>query len=82
MATPDARRAMTLASMRGLGVESVDVTCGCGRDSVVDVSAMVAAVEVPALKDRMRCSACGSCPISVRPHWTEMRVPGMGKPEA
>jgi hypothetical protein len=75
-----ASAAMTLANMRGLGVRSVDVTCGCGRESIVDVSAVDGAVEVPGLKHRMRCSACGRRPIFVRPNWLEMWAPGMGKP--
>jgi hypothetical protein len=30
--------AMALGTMRALGIKSLDVTCGCGRESIVDVS--------------------------------------------
>lgn len=74
-----ARRAITLSSMRILGVRSLDVECACGNEAVVDVSAMDSAAEVPALKNRLRCSICGSRPMFVRPNWQEMRAPGMGR---
>ena len=70
---------MTLANMRGLGVNSVDVACSCGRETVVDVSALPGSAEVPALRFRLRCSACGRRPAFVRPNWLEMRAPGSGR---
>jgi len=30
--------AMTLGNMRALGITSIDVTCECGRESIVDAS--------------------------------------------
>jgi hypothetical protein len=58
--------AMTLGNMRSLGLKSVAVTCSCGRESIIDVSAMDGNFEVPALRNRMRCSACGGRPMFVR----------------
>jgi DNA-directed RNA polymerase subunit RPC12/RpoP len=55
------------------------LTIGCGRELIVDVSAMDGTVEVPALKNRLRCSKCGSRSMFVRPNWLEMRAPGMGR---
>ncbi len=69
---------MTLADMRGLGVNSVDVACACGREAIVDVSALAGAAEVPALRQRFRCANCGRRPAFVRPNWLEMNAPGMG----
>ncbi len=78
----DACKAMTLANMRGLGVESVEVTCACGRESIINVSALPGSVEVPSLRLRLRCSDCGKRPAFVRPNWLELRAPGMGRAPA
>ena len=59
---PVAVRTMTLANMRGLGVRSLDVEYTCGKQSIVDGSDMDGAVEVPAMKGRLRCSSCGRRP--------------------
>jgi hypothetical protein len=69
---------MTLANMRSLGVRSLDVECACGKRSIVDVSELDGAIEVPAMSARLRCSSCGRRPYMVRPNWLEMRAPGMG----
>lgn len=69
---------MTLANMRELGVASVDAVCSCGRATIIDVSKLPETVEVPSLRLRMRCSACGRRPMHVRPNWLELRAPGMG----
>ena len=54
--------AMTLANMRSFGIRAIDATCDCGRRASVDVSALVETLEVPSLRWRLRCSACGSRP--------------------
>ena len=59
--------AMDLANMRSLGVRSIFATCECGRRVSVDVSSLPGAVTVPALRFRLRCSACGARPNDVRP---------------
>lgn len=69
---------MDLENMRSLGVKSVEVICACGRESVVDVSAVAGDVAVPSLRLRMRCAGCGARPRHVRPNWLEVRAPGMG----
>lgn len=71
--------AMDLANMRSLGVSAVAVECGCGRRESVDVSGLPGEVEVPSLRRRLRCSACGARPSDVRPDWSQYRAPGMGK---
>jgi hypothetical protein len=70
---------MTLANMRSLGVRSVDTCCGCGRESIIDVSALEGSHDVPSLRLRLRCSACGGRPAFVRPNWLEMRARGMSR---
>ena len=70
---------MTLANMRSLGVRSVDACCGCGRELILDVSSPDGSVEVPPLRLRFRCSACGGMPAFVRPNWLEMRARGMSR---
>lgn len=71
--------AMTLANMRGLGVTTVGVTCGCGHEAIVDASPLPGDAEVPSLRFRFRCSVCGQRPAFVRPNWLEMRATGMGR---
>ncbi len=71
--------AMDLANMRSLGVRSIFATCDCGRAAAVDVSELPGAVEVPALRWRLRCSCCGSRPVDVRPDWREHRARGVGR---
>jgi hypothetical protein len=59
---PVAVRTMTIANMRGLGIRSLDLEYTCGKQSIVDGSDMDGAVEVPAMKGRLRCSSCGRPP--------------------
>jgi hypothetical protein len=70
---------MTLANMRGLGVQSIFATCNCGRRATVDVSALAGSIEVPALRWRLRCSLCGARPNDVRPDWREHRASGLAR---
>lgn len=69
---------MTLANMRSLGVTSVAATCSCGREAIVDISALPGSVEVPSLALKFRWSGCGRRPAFVRTNWLEMREPRMG----
>ena len=48
--------AVDLANMPSLGVRSIFATCDCGRAAAVDVSKIPAAIEVPSLCWRLRCS--------------------------
>ena len=70
--------AMTLENRRTIGVCAIEATCECRHKAIVDVSALSGAIEVPALRRRLKCSACGSRPKDVRPNWREYR-PGMGR---
>lgn len=80
MMTPaGAPEPMDLEKMRSLGVRCVEVLCCCGRETVVDVSALPSEVAVPSLRLRMRCAACGARPRHARPDWLEVRAPGMGR---
>ncbi len=69
---------MTLANMRSIGVRAIDATCACGHNARIDVSHLAGAIEVPALRWRLRCVDCGSRPIDVRPNWLERLGPGQG----
>jgi len=69
---------MTIGNMRSHGVKSIEVTCGCGHNALVDASQLDDLTELPFLRTRMRCSACGSRPIDVRPNWREHRARGRG----
>jgi hypothetical protein len=70
---------MSLENMRTLGVRSVDVTCACGNRASIDVSTLPGEIEVPALRQRLRCVACGRRPQDIRPDWSEHRAHGMGR---
>ena len=71
---------MTLGSMRGLGVRSLQAWCGCGHGACgIGVEALPDDVPVPDLALRLRCSACGSKAVKTRPDWTEFRAAGMGQ---
>lgn len=71
--------AMNLANMRSLGISGVDAACACGRRESVDVSGLAGSVEVPSLRRRLRCIACGARPEDVRPDWSQYRASGMGR---
>jgi hypothetical protein len=70
---------MTLGNMRSLGVNSVAAFCGCGRESLVDVSSLPDGVAVPDVRTRLRCSSCGARPDQTRPNWIDYRPPGSGQ---
>lgn len=69
----DTGPAMDLANMSSLGVTAVAVECACGRRESVDISVLSDVVGVPALKRRLRCTACGA-----RPDWAQYPASGMG----
>jgi hypothetical protein len=58
--------AMTLGNMCALGIISIDIKCGCRREAIVDASGWPDAIEIPALRWRLKCSECGGHPIDVR----------------
>lgn len=61
---------MDLANMRLNGVRSIYAWClDCSHDATVNVDHLPDHLAVPSFADRMRCSACGSRRISVRPAW-------------
>ncbi len=70
---------MSLFNMRSLGVISVEAICFCGREAIIDVSALSGDVTVPSLAMRFRCSGCRGRPRHVRPNWLELKAPGMGR---
>ena len=55
----------------GLGVLSLDVTCQCGREVIVDASHLSGLIEIPTLRRRLKC-------IDVRPDWSQHRAQGRG----
>jgi hypothetical protein len=68
---------MTLGTMRGLGVRSIQAWCECGHGATgIVVEALTDAVPVPDLA--LRLSVCGSKAVKTRPDWTEYRAAGMG----
>jgi hypothetical protein len=64
--------------MRALGVPSLDVTCQCGREVIVDASHLSGLIEIPTLRSRLRCTECAGRPIDVRPDWSQHRAQGRG----
>lgn len=61
---------MDLANMRKNGVRSIYAWCmDCRHDATVNVDHLPGHLAVPAMAKRMKCSACGSRNISVRPDW-------------
>ncbi|WP_424360990.1 hypothetical protein [Methylocystis parvus] len=71
--------AMDLANLRSLGMRSIAAECACGRRASVDVSTLPGSIEIPSLRRRLRCAACGARPVDVRPDWSEHRAAGMGR---
>ena len=51
--------------MRENGVRSSLASCACGHGDSLPF------FEVPVIRQRVRCSACGVRPIDVRPDWRE-----------
>jgi hypothetical protein len=70
--------AMTLANMRSLGVPSLDVTCQCGREAIVDASHLSGLIEIPTQRLRLRCTECAARSIDVRPDWSQHPAQGRG----
>ena len=63
---------MTLGNMREHRVRSVDATCeACGHEAVINVDALPDELYVPDVALKLRCSACGSKKIAVRPDWAK-----------
>jgi len=63
---------MTLGNMREHGVRSVEATCkACKHEANVNVDKLADEVYVPDVAVKLRCSACGSKNIVVRPNWTK-----------
>ncbi len=59
---------MTLQSMRSTGVRSVAVRCvACPHQAVLNVDAYADAETLPSFAEVMRCTACGSRKVDVRP---------------
>jgi hypothetical protein len=70
---------MTLRNMREHGVRAVDATCEqCHHEAVVNVDSLLDDVYVPDVALKLRCSACGSKKIAVRPDWTHHQAYGRG----
>jgi hypothetical protein len=71
-AVPMTVKAMTLGNMREHGVRAVDATCeACPHEAVVNVDSLLDDVYVPDVALKLRCSACGSKKIVVRPDWSK-----------
>jgi hypothetical protein len=70
---------MTLGNMRALRITSIDVTCECGRQPIVDASGWPETIEIPALRWRLKCTECGGRPVYVHPDWTQYRASGNGR---
>jgi len=45
-----------------------------GRETSVNLDALPDLVEVPAGRQRVKCSACGARPIDLRPDWREAQA--------
>ena len=70
---------MTLGNMREHGVRAVDATCGeCKHEAVVNVDSLPDSFYVPDVAIKLRCSACGSKTIVVRPDWAKHEPHGKG----
>jgi hypothetical protein len=67
---------MTLDNMRAFGVRSLDVTCQCGREAIIDVSDLLGLIEIPTFRWRLKCTECAGRPIDVRPDWSQHRDKG------
>lgn len=63
-------RPMDLANMRMNGVRALSVEClDCFHRANVDVDDQPGHLPVPSFAARMKCSACGSKRVTVRPAW-------------
>lgn len=80
--TRPATQPLTLASMRAMGVRSIEAVCSvtlCGHSGRIDASGLPDALPVPEVALRLGCSRCGSKSVTTRPAWTEYRASGMAK---
>jgi hypothetical protein len=67
---------MTLGNMRANGVRTIAAYCqriDCQHSAVVDVSNLSDEIDVPAIRSRLRCTACGRLGAESRPNWNETR---------
>jgi hypothetical protein len=69
-----APKPMTLSNTRSLGVRSVEAVCRCGRESIVDVSALAGDVAVSALAGRFRCAEVAGPNSCGRTGWRSVRL--------
>ena len=70
---------MSLGNMRQHGVRSVDASCeACKHEAAVNVDRLADHIYVPDVAPTLRCSACGSKKIVVRPNWAEHQPFGKG----
>ena len=70
---------MSLGNMRQHGVRSVDAACeACKHEAAVNVDSLADNIYVPDVALTLRCSACGSKKIVVRPNWVEHQPFGNG----
>jgi hypothetical protein len=68
---------MDLASMRRLGVRSLDVQClnhRCRHQVVFDVDSYPAETLVQSFGPKMVCAQCGFIGADPRPNWQEMPI--------
>ena len=65
--------AITLGDLREAGLALFFWCNRCGHNAVIATEALIAVLApgtpVPAIGQRMRCSACGGSDISTRPAW-------------
>jgi hypothetical protein len=65
--------AITLGDLRDAGLALFCWCNRCGHNAVIATEALIAVLApgtpVPAIGQRMRCSACGGSDISTRPAW-------------
>jgi hypothetical protein len=68
--------AMTLGSLRQLGVRGLIVSCrdpNCRHETTLGVDDYADETELPSFAS-MVCSKCGGDRVDVRPNWNEMKI--------
>lgn len=77
----------TIDHLRGQGLLALNVYClgtHCHREARIafDDLPMPGSTAFPAVRGmfRFRCTKCGSRAVEVRPDWTDLNAPGMGRP--
>ena len=58
---------MDLDNMRSIGIRTIDLICGCGRDKEVNVDAYPGTEAVPWMTRFFRCGECGKRPKTAWP---------------